>query len=178
MASALVEFVGVLPDNTERSQMSFRGKRVPHKINKCLSNHNCKFCLKFNSSHSFTSSSANRNYEIMIQSHTSIINCAISNCIYLIPCKNCCFQYVGETDQTLKNRLNRHRSFNRNSQKINNCKILCDDYQDVICKLADYTVQMFEVQPQNTTGTFRGKKETEWMLVLSAAFSYGFNGKI
>ena len=127
------EFVGGQPDNSGGSKVAFVEKRVPYKINKCHSNHNCKLCIKFNPSHSFISSSTNRNYEIIVPSHISTINCATSNCIYLITCGNCSIQYVGETGQTLRKRFNLHRSSIRNSQKINDCKTLCDHYQNGIC---------------------------------------------
>ena len=45
-----VYIVGGLPDHTRGSQVAFRGKHIPYKI-KCHSNHNCKHCLKFNTSH-------------------------------------------------------------------------------------------------------------------------------
>ena len=172
------ELVGGLPDNSGGSQVAFGEKRVPYKIKKCHSNHNCKLCLKFNPSHSFVSSSTNRNYEIIASNHISIINCATSNCVYLITCQNCSIQYVGETGQTLRNRFNLHRSSIRNSQKINNCKILCDHFQKGLCKSADYTVQVIEALPENTTVTSRRKKETEWILKLRTAFPYGLNDKI
>ncbi|KAI8496657.1 corticospinal neuron axon guidance through spinal cord [Branchiostoma belcheri] len=38
------------------------------------------------------------------------INCQSKNIVYLIQCKKCGVQYVGETKQTLANRLNGHRS--------------------------------------------------------------------
>eukprot|EP00058_Branchiostoma_floridae_P005191 XP_002590679.1 hypothetical protein BRAFLDRAFT_89480 [Branchiostoma floridae] len=38
------------------------------------------------------------------------INCQSRNIVYLIQCKKCGLQYVGETKQTLANRLNGHRS--------------------------------------------------------------------
>ncbi|KAI8514533.1 corticospinal neuron axon guidance through spinal cord [Branchiostoma belcheri] len=38
------------------------------------------------------------------------INCQSKNIVYLIQCKKCSVQYVGETKQTLANRLNGHRS--------------------------------------------------------------------
>ena len=89
--------VGLVTDNTGGSQMAFGEKRVPYKINNCHTNRNCKFCIKFNSSQSFITSS-----------HISVINCVTSNCIYLITCKNCFIQYIGKTSQTSRNRLILH----------------------------------------------------------------------
>ena len=36
------------------------------------------------------------------------MNCATENVIYLISCKKCGIQYIGETSQKLKNRMNNH----------------------------------------------------------------------
>ena len=70
-----------------------------------------------------------RDYEIIEPFYISIINYATSYCIYLITCKNCPVQYVGETGQALRDCGNLHRSSICNSQKFNSCKILCDHYQ-------------------------------------------------
>ena len=67
------EFDGGLPGNTGDSHVVFWEKHVPYKIDKCSSIYNCKLCLKFNPSHSFTSSSTNTNYEIIVPSHIFII---------------------------------------------------------------------------------------------------------
>ena len=39
------------------------------------------------------------------------MNCSTKNIIYLIICCKCYIQYVGETGQRLKDRLNNHRSY-------------------------------------------------------------------
>ena len=38
------------------------------------------------------------------------MNCGTKNVIYLISCRKCAVQYVGETSQTLRCRFNNHRS--------------------------------------------------------------------
>ena len=40
----------------------------------------------------------------------SALNCISENVIYLITCERCKQQYVGQTEQSLKDRLNAHRS--------------------------------------------------------------------
>ena len=46
------------------------------------------------------------------------VNCATDNVIYLISCKKCGIQYVGETGQTLRKRLNNHRNRLRNMTNL------------------------------------------------------------
>ena len=90
-----------------------------------------------NPSHSFISPSTNKNYAIIAPSRISIINCSTSNCIDLLLANIVSvsmLQYVGETDQTLRNRFNLHRSSIRISLKINNCRIVCDHNEKVIRK--------------------------------------------
>ena len=38
------------------------------------------------------------------------MNCGTENIIYLITCRKCGIQYVGETGQSLRKRLNNHRN--------------------------------------------------------------------
>ena len=40
----------------------------------------------------------------------NILNCSTSNCVYLITCCRCAFQYVGETVQYLRDRFSGHRN--------------------------------------------------------------------
>ena len=53
----------------------------------------------------FKSTTYNRTFKIL-----NNVNCNSSNLIYLITCSLCDIQYVGETGDTLRNRMNRHRS--------------------------------------------------------------------
>ena len=172
------EFVGGLSAFAEGSQVAFGETSVPYNISKCHSNHNCKLCLKFNPASIIVSSSTNRTYKIIIPTNTPIVNCATMNCIYLITCVNCFVQYVGETEQTLQNRFNLHRSSIRNANKPTMCKRLCNHFQKGVCKNADYKVEILEVLKPGTTAAERRKKETEWILKLRTAYLYGLNGKI
>ncbi|KAI8495640.1 hypothetical protein Bbelb_266120 [Branchiostoma belcheri] len=71
----------------------------PCEKNRCT---NCAFVKKANN---FKSHRTGKCYAI--RTH---INCQSKNIVYLIQCKKCGVQYVGETKQTLANRLNGHRS--------------------------------------------------------------------
>ena len=64
---------------------------------------NMKFCNQF-----FTSTVTKRIYKII--NHEHILTCNSKNIIYLITCNKCKIQYVGETIQMLKMRMNKHRS--------------------------------------------------------------------
>ena len=50
--------------------------------------------------------SSSSNFTLKIKSH---ITCASENIIYIIHCKKCQVQYVGESSNTLRTRMNNHR---------------------------------------------------------------------
>ena len=56
----------------------------------------------------FTNNVTKRLYKVL--SSSTSMNCVSENIVYLITCKRCGVQYVGETSQKLRNRLKNHRS--------------------------------------------------------------------
>ena len=56
----------------------------------------------------FTSTATRKTYSVV--SPNPSLTCATENVIYLITCKKCGIQYIGETGQKLRNRLNNHRN--------------------------------------------------------------------
>ena len=65
----------------------------------------CKTCPILLTTKEFTSHSTGRKYTIRTSA-----TCKSSNVIYLIQCKKCGLQYVGETGQALHCRMNNHRA--------------------------------------------------------------------
>ena len=68
----------------------------------------CTTCRHISRGSTFASNITNKSYEV-VSSSTSMA-CTSDNVVYLITCKRCGIQYVGETSQKLRNRLNNHRS--------------------------------------------------------------------
>ena len=66
----------------------------------------CKTCMHMSQGSTFTS---NVTKKMAISSNPSM-DCSKHNVIYLISCKRCGIQYVGETSQKLRCRLNNHRN--------------------------------------------------------------------
>jgi hypothetical protein len=58
--------------------------------------------------YTFTSNVTKKSYGVI--SHSTSMTCTSDNVVYLISCNKCRIQYVGETSQKLRNRLNNHRS--------------------------------------------------------------------
>ena len=98
--------------------------------------------------------------------------------IYLISCKKCGTQYVGETSQALRSRFNNHR---------NRLKRLCglylyqhfnsDDHA-----LEDITIMTIEevvVQPDDISlACKRLKREEFWYWELCTVYPYGLNDNV
>ena len=67
----------------------------------------CKTCKHIVEGDSFCSNTTGKKYNV--KSREDVLTCATKNVIYLISCKKCGIQYVGETSQALRNRMNNHR---------------------------------------------------------------------
>ena len=67
----------------------------------------CKTCKHIVEGDSFCSNTTGKKYTV--KSREAVMTCATQNVIYLISCKKCGIQYVGETSQTLRSRMNNHR---------------------------------------------------------------------
>ena len=73
--------------------------------------------------------------------------------------KTCSIHLVGEANQRIRSRFNLHSSSIHNSQKVESCNIFCDHYQKGIFKSDDYTVQIPEAIPENTTAKAAERKK-------------------
>ena len=158
------------------------------KIKKHESKHNCKTCHILSTKDHFVSSSTHRIYKTIIPSKFNHVDCNTNNLIYLITCRKCSLQYVGETCQKLRERFNHHRSCIAHPDKDHNCRILSQHFSKGACQGASYTVKVIEVlegdgkdmngkiDPKFTV--IRRKKETEWMLKLRTVYPYGLNDRI
>ena len=69
---------------------------------------NCKCCAEIVTWNTFSSTTTSRTYNIR-----SEMACKSSNLVYLITCKRCNLQYVGETKQPLHIRMNEHVQISR-----------------------------------------------------------------
>ena len=149
---------------------------VNNPISKCSSN--CKFCDNFDTDNIIFSSSTNRSYPSVIPENISNVNCKSKNCIYIITCKNCSLQYVGETSNAIKTRFNNHRSNIKHYQKSGFCKRLCHHFNIGLCRNSTYKVQILEKLDDKEESNVRKQKEKDWMLRLRTVFPFGMNDRI
>jgi len=125
--------------------------------------------------HLFQSTVTQKCYEIKNFSGEPL-SCSSSNIIYLITCNRCKLQYVGETLQTLKKRMNGHRSGIKS--KVDN--ILYNHFQGP-CSLDNISVQPIEAfrgdGRKETITKERKFKENYWIKELRTTYPYGLNDK-
>ena len=117
---------------------------------------------------------------VTLRQHTVIsknnATCSSCNIIYLITCRRCKIQYVGETVQTLKSRMNGHRS------TINEKKnILIAQHFNSECTYTDISVQPIEVLEGNgydeKISSLRKAREEYWIRELCTVYPYGLNDR-
>ncbi len=162
---------------------------IPFK--KCGSTR-CLTCPVLVHSTSFESSSTRRQFtgEYHFSSEEEkVFNCTTTNCVYLLTCKRCSFQYVGETVQNLKDRMTQHRNCTDNDS---NCYRVKEHFSQH-CKDSEFSVHIigklqgngrtdvpkgktFEIDPDITLK--RREVELGWIRRLQTSYPYGMNVKL
>ena len=74
-------------------------------LNNCVLT--CLTCQIFKPDTTFRSSVTGKTYKVIGSGDWS---CNTSNVVYLVTCQRCGLQYVGETSQALRKRMNNHRA--------------------------------------------------------------------
>ena len=155
----------------------------PHQKNRT-----CQLCLVLSTNGKFVSSSTHRIYQSVIPDNVDIVDCKTENIIYLVTCRKCKLQYVGETVQLLRGRIGQHSNNIDNPNKDHHCRILVDHFTSGVCQGATFTVNVLEklsgtgrdaegnVDPAMTR--IRRQKEREWMLRLRTVFPFGLNDRV
>ena len=148
----------------------------------------CKLCHTLCTKGKFVSTSTHRIHDSIIPDNIPSVHCKTSNLIYLITCRKCKLQYVGETCQLLRDRIYGHVTGFNNPGTDNHCRILTEHFSQGFCKGATFTVHIIEkLQGDGRTGDgkldpnitrLRKKKETDWMLKLRTVYPFGLNGRV
>lgn len=99
------------------------------------------------------------------------ITCNVSNCVYLITCKKCKLQYVGETGLPFRDRMSAHRS----CVKLRKNTPVGIHFSSVGHKQTDMLILPIELLKTNNS---RERKEREffWQLKIGSIFPAGLNG--
>jgi tripartite motif-containing protein 2/3 len=123
-------------------------------------------CLKFIKSNGIITSTKNNQTFLINKQFT----CISRNVIYVITCTKCNIQYVGETNQTLRDRLNNHLS-NIKTKKITP---IANHFNTTEHKISDLVIQPVDEPPENNEET-RRKLERLWMKRLETIHPHGLN---
>src|ERR1044071_9860586 len=98
------------------------------------------------------------------------------NIVYLITCKRCDLQYVGETVNSLRFRMNGHRDATRK-----NVDTLLASHFNGPCTLKDFSVQPIECIGGNgrdgKSQKHRKLRELFWIKELRTVYPYGLNDR-
>lgn len=149
-----------------------------YSITKCGSAR-CETCKSLKLSKTVKSNCTHREYSVINHTNENL-NCHSQNTVYLLTCKCCNLQYVGETATPLHIRMNNHRG------GIGNCEHMINHSQNT-CKGHQFIYQILEKLPGTGYDQFgdldlevaktRREKEEIWMKKLRTIYPYGLNEK-
>ena len=117
------------------------------------------------------------------------LDCKSENVVYLIYCKSCNFQYVGETKNRLQKRFSNHRSsiksgnscqlvhkhFGEDAHGLDNCKIL--PIEIINHEMLDQQ-NLDPTQLDRSLTKLRLEREKYWIIELQTAYPYGLNSRV
>ena len=126
----------------------------------------CKLCrIHACDTSTFTSNHYNKKFNVKGK-----VNCKSSNVVYLITCRKCEIQYVGETGRTLKDRMSDHRS----AVKLKKNTPIGLHFNQDNHSLLDLKMTGIEIM-QNNNEIDRKNKERFWQRTLGTEFPKGLN---
>ena len=146
------------------------------KVKKCDSKR-CMTCKHLVEGDCFISNTTNRRFRVL--GSDTAMTWSTSNVVYLISCKRCGLQYVGETSQSLRCRFNNHRAnlkrlgqqhiyrhFNSDGHSIDDLTIM------PIEKIVDSDDDRLSLHAK------RLSREEYWYRELCTIFPYGLNDNV
>ena len=140
---------------------------VSYNVTKC-DRRRCSHCSTIHESDCFTSTTTSYVHKIKQN-----LSCTSTDVIYLITCKKCKAQYVGQTHQKCANRMNNH-------------KFDIVHFPDMFTNVSEHfnspghTIQDFSFMPieKVSNNWKRLLKETSWMHILGTITPKGMNSKV
>ena len=144
--------------NTGTTNTNYRCK--PCEKNKC---HTCNIITD---NTFFKSTTYNKSFTIKAD-----CNCSTNDVIYLITCKLCHMQYVGESGQNLRDRMNNHKSTIRTNNKKSPIAIHFNSPNHTIDHLSVTPIEVL-----TTNNSFhRRTREYYWQIRLGTIYPKGLN---
>ena len=158
------------------------------KIQKCGVS-TCLTCPYLDETNFFQSSTNGKKYFPAINGE-HVLNCKSENIIYLMKCKLCGFQYIGETKCRLHIRFNGHRSrinsnksgqlvhkhFQENCHGLANCIII--PIEKIVLSESDENIFSSQVEKARAKDKIRFEREKFWISTLQTAYPFGLNCRV
>ena len=124
----------------------------------------CKACNVITEAKRFTSNTTHRTYSILEH-----ISCTSTNLVYLISCKLCGLQYVGETGRMLRDRINDHLS----AIRLNKPTPIGIHFNLPLHSVSNFSIIGIENNLDNITN--RRARESLWQTILKTIHPSGIN---
>ena len=125
----------------------------------------CKSCMHIRTGNAFESAMTGEKFRAHVTT-----NCKTKNIVYLIECRKCKKQYIGETENPLQLRMNGHRS--DYYRKLPD-KPVAEHFNTTGHSFEDLTVRIIE---QIVAGSARRKqRESFWIHTLQSLAPDGLN---
>ena len=141
-------------------------------LRSCNNPTKCRYCPKLNKTGTVRCTVTNRTFSSLVK-----VCCKSSNLVYVITCKTCSKQYVGQTGRTIMERFQGHFGAIKREEK----NTLINDHFN---RMDHHGVQDFEihvldfikVEAKSDEGkALRLKSESRWINRLRSAFPDGLN---
>ena len=127
----------------------------------------CKTCTLHSKNTSQIHSSANKNVVKLDQN----LHCGTQNIVYIITCRKCKAQYIGETNRKLKERLTDHRS----AINLNKNTPIGIHFNSPNHNILDLEIAPIEKIENYYTDSYRKEREKFWQLHMGTKYPQGLN---
>ena len=130
----------------------------------------CSHCKNIIHTDVFTSNCTPNTFNLRFST-----DCTSQNVIYLIECKRCNMQYVGQTNQKVSKRMNSHRFDINNYDCESYASNVASPFNSDSHSIADFSFLPIDVVNDEMT---RLCKETYWIHKLDTLYPKGMNSKL
>ena len=149
-------------------------------LNRC-NNSRCLTCADFNENPNFKSTVTGKMYSVITTNH-QVLSCKTKNVVYLLTCKKCLSQYVGETKQQFNVRNNAHRRSTKSVDVHTGCPVVHEHFTEGLCNGMGYTCHILEKIPDvgsdRDQQNLRRQREQFWIKELRTVTPFGLNSRL
>ena len=162
-------------DHLVRASTKTRDSNTMHVTrNPCNRLKSCRYCPLINKTGKFISTTTGREFYSMKN-----VNCQSSNLIYVITCKNCGIQYVGQTKNGILTRFQGHifDIAHDNDTTVARHSNRCPPESPSLVQGMTIDIATFIPSPHDTreSKTMRDREEKRWMHRLQTITPFGLN---